>query len=159
MFSPHPPLIEAAPHRWKSTCAPRPDLARCHGAARRPRLSDLTLSFSVSLDEEFVRLETACGGRVVDLGARNHNYLLLTLARRRLQEAEAGLPSTTTGWIYVDELGHDPSLGGTRLNVDVFRIRRQFAKLGVTEAEGIIERRARMSQLRIGTDRITIARV
>ena len=41
-----------------------------------------------------------------------------------------------------------------QLNIDVFRIREQFAKAGVVDAAGIIERRP--GQLRVGTGRITI---
>jgi hypothetical protein len=159
MLSPHASLIEAYRHRWKWSCAPEASLASCHTGATRLHLFDLKLMFSVSLDEEFVRLETTCGDRVVDLGARNHNYLLLTLARRRLEDMAAGSPPTSSGWIHVGELAHDPSLSGSRLNLDVFRIRQQFIKLGLADAEKIIERRPRMSQLRIGTDRVAVVRL
>jgi hypothetical protein len=158
MFLPHPPTMEASPHLWTSTCVPRPTLARCHDASR-PRVGDLSLRFSVSLDEEFVRLEMACGGRVVDLGSRSHNYLLLTLARRRLEDAAAGVSPSSSGWIHTDELAHDPSLVGPRLNIDVFRIRRKFMTLGLSDAEAIIERRQRANQLRIGTDRVDVVRI
>src|SRR5579871_5988135 len=102
MFSPHPPALEVAPSTWKYSCVPRASIARCHGAAKPPRLPELALSFSVSLDEEFVRLQMTLGNRVVDLGARNHNYLLLTLARRRLQDLAAGVPPGTAGWVHAD---------------------------------------------------------
>jgi hypothetical protein len=159
MQSPHPPFIEAHRHHWKWSCSPESQLVSCYPAASRLRLFDLTLMFSVSLDEEFVRLETTCGDRMVDLGARNHNYLLLTLARRRLEDQAAGISPTSSGWVHIDELSHDPSLSGSRLNVDVFRIRQQFIKLGLADAEKIIERRPRTSELRIGTDRVAVVRL
>src|SRR6185503_2789403 len=43
----------------------------------------LHLVLSVSRDEEHVRLQVQSGASTTDLGARTHNYLLLTLARRR----------------------------------------------------------------------------
>jgi hypothetical protein len=120
---------------------------------------DLTLSFAVSYDEEYVRLRVAGLGISLDLGARSRNYLLLTLARRRLAEAADGLPDTACGWVDQDELAHDPTMNGPQLNVDVFRIRKQFEALGVADAANIVERRRRVRQLRVGTGRIVIARV
>jgi hypothetical protein len=117
------------------------------------------LIFSVSSDEEHVQLQAVLGATSVDLGARSHNYLLLTLARRRLEDASAGVPETTCGWIYLDDLAHDPTMSGGQLNIDVFRIRRQFAALGVVDAGHIVERRPRTRQIRIGTGRISIDKV
>jgi len=115
------------------------------------------LSFSVSRDEEHVELQVRCGGRTFDMGARTHNYLLLTLARRRLADAAEGTPETSCGWIYQEDLAHDPSMAPPQLNIDVFRIRKQFAAIGVIDAANIIERRPRTRQLRIGTALITVA--
>jgi hypothetical protein len=43
-----------------------------------------------------------------------------------------------------------------QLNIEVFRIRRQFAAAGVVDAANIVERRPRTRQLRIGTGRVSI---
>jgi pSer/pThr/pTyr-binding forkhead associated (FHA) protein len=117
----------------------------------------LQLSFSVSRDEEFVQLHMTCGGSSFDMGARTHNYLLLTLARRRLEDADERIAETTCGWIYHEDLAHDPSMAAPQLNIDVFRIRKQFAAIGVVDAANIIERRPRTRQLRIGSGNISIA--
>ena len=66
------------------------------------------------------------------------------------------MPDTSSGWVYQDDLEHDPSMAAERLNVDVFRIRQQFAEAGVLDAARIIERRPRSRQLRIGTRNLTI---
>ena len=116
----------------------------------------LRLMFSVSRDEEHVEIRATCGARSFDLGARAHNYLLLTLARRRLDDAAEGLPETTCGWVYLDDLAHDPSMAPPQLNIDVFRIRKQFASLGVLDAAAIIERRPRTQQLRIGVTQLSV---
>jgi hypothetical protein len=125
------------------------------------RLPDLTVShlelmFSVSRDEEHVEIQASWGANATNLGARTHNYLLLTLARRRLDDAAEGLPETTCGWIYQEDLAHDPSMAPPQLNIDVFRIRRQFAALGIVDAANIIERRPRTRQLRIGVNRLSV---
>lgn len=114
------------------------------------------LVFSVSRDEEHVELRVSCDGRVFDLGARTHHYLLLTLARRRLADAALGLPETSCGWVYQEDLAHDPSMATPQLNLDVFRIRKQFTALGLPDAANIIERRPRTRQLRIGSTHISI---
>ncbi|MDB4974323.1 MAG: hypothetical protein JWN48_2664 [Myxococcaceae bacterium] len=117
------------------------------------------LSFSVSRDEEHVELRAHCDGNSFDLGARTHHYLLLTLARRRLADAAGGLPETSCGWVYQEDLAHDPSMATPQLNLDVFRIRKQFSVLGLPDAANIIERRPRTRQLRIGTPHIEITQL
>jgi hypothetical protein len=119
----------------------------------------LQLTFSVSADEEHVHLQMSCGGKTVDLGSRTHNYLLLTLARRRLEDAAAGEPETACGWIYQDDYAQDPMMVAPQLNIDVFRLRRQFEAAGVVDAANVIERRPRTRQLRIGTGRLSVVRL
>lgn len=114
------------------------------------------LLFSVSRDEEHVHMQVACPLKTHDLGARSRYYLLLTLARRRLADAAEGLPDTSCGWTYQEELEHDASMAGSQLNIDVFRIRKQFGELGLSDPANIIERRPRTRQLRIGTGHLSI---
>jgi len=130
-----------------------------HAATASRFVRELGLTFSVSTDEEYVQLQMQAGNRVVDLGTRGHNYLLLTLARQRIEDAATGLPESSCGWIYQEDLAHDPSMAPPQLNIDVFRIRRQFAGAGVVDAANIVERRPRTRQLRIGTGRLSIVRL
>ena len=124
--------------------------------ATETEVSEIGLRFSVSLDEEHVHLEVTCHGQVFDLGARAPHYLLLTLARQRLRDAQAGLSEASQGWAYLEDFARDPSMAGQQLNVDVFRLRKQFAALPVMDAANIIERRPRTRQLRVGTGHLTI---
>jgi hypothetical protein len=123
------------------------------------RIRNLHLEFSVSSDEEHVSLRAFGPEGTFDLGARTHNYFLLTLARCRLRDAAAGLPEGACGWTGPDDLPHEPMMFGPRLNVAVFRIRRQFADCAVADPEAIVERRPRARQMRLGTSLITILRV
>jgi hypothetical protein len=120
------------------------------------QVQNLELDFQVSLDEEHVDVRVRCAGRTIDLGERAHNYLLLTLARRRVDDTREGLPDTSCGWVDREDLAHDPRMGSPQLNVDVFRIRRQFADKGIVDAATLIERRP--GQLRIGTSKVAIVR-
>ena len=144
--------VNGSPYRF---CCPE---AVCKTSIANPPLEvgQVWLNFSVSRDEEHVHLQATCALESFDLGARGHHYLLLTLARRRLEDAAAGLPETSCGWVYQEDFSHDASMRGQQLNVDVFRIRKQFAALPVVDAAKIIERRPRTRQLRIGTGRLSV---
>jgi hypothetical protein len=120
-------------------------------------LQQFTLAFTVSQDEEYVHLSLVSGRVGLDLGARNHNYLLLVLARRRLRDRRAAASEASCGWVDLEAWSHDPSMRSPRLNIDVFRIRRQFAARGVVDARGIIERRTPTRQIRLGTTQVRIA--
>jgi hypothetical protein len=120
----------------------------------------LQLAFSVSRDEEHVALRLTCGGRMFEMGSRAHNYLLLTLARRRLEDAANAIPESSCGWVYQEDLIDGLQLAGpSHLNLDVYRLRRQFGAAGVADAANIIERRPRTRQLRIGTSYLSIVRL
>jgi hypothetical protein len=126
------------------------------GPSTDVEMRHVTLLFSVSRDEEHVQLHATFGHKTLDLGSRSHNYLLLTLARRRLEDAAEGLPETSCGWIYQEDLAHDPTMAPSQMNIDVFRIRKHFAALGIIDAANIVERRPRTRQLRIGVERLSV---
>jgi len=119
----------------------------------------MVLTFRVSADEEHVELELRRNGEVTDLGSRTHNYLLLTLARQRLADVAQGLTDAGCGWMYRDDLISQLRTDRERLNIDIFRIRKQFAAAGVADAATIIERRPGAQQLRIGVNRLEIVRL
>jgi hypothetical protein len=119
----------------------------------------LQLVFSVSHDEEYVHVRAEADGVRLDLGTRTHNYVLLTLARHRLSDAAAGVPDTSCGWVYQDDLIQELAGSSSQLNIDVFRIRKQFAAAGLLNASDIVERRPRTHQLRIGVPRLQIVKI
>ena len=122
-------------------------------------LAETHLSFSVSYDEEFVKLHLVTKDLVIDLGERSHNYFLLTLARRRLRDASAGFVESACGWIHYDEITHDPTMSRAQINLATFRARRLLTRYGVVDVETIVQRRLRAGQIRIGTGDISISRV
>lgn len=125
--------------------------------ARLPTaVKHLHLAFTVSKDEEYVQLEASWEGRKVDVGSRLHNYVLLILARRRLEDARAGFAEAECGWLDYEDLGSDPSMAPPQLNISVFRVRKQFAALGLLDPGNIIERRAGTRALRLGTGHLSV---
>jgi hypothetical protein len=150
--------FEAAGRLWRFCCSEQsPATVGAAGVTVEPEpdLHEVHLEFAVSRDEEYVRLEVRHGAQRIDMGSRGHNYLLLTLARRRRADVEAGLPETSCGWVDQEELSRD-SVMGPQLNLSVFRIRQQFIRAGMPNGGEIIERRSLPRQLRVGTGRFSI---
>jgi hypothetical protein len=141
---------------WTLERCPVEPSARERGARAWMEVRRLQLCFLVSRDEEHVQLRACCGDRSFDLGACFRHYLLLMLARHRLADARAGFAETSCGWIHREDVARDALIDGQRLNLEVYRIRNQFAKMGVIDAPNIIERRPRTGQLRIGTTDLSI---
>lgn len=119
-------------------------------------LDNVRLIFRVSRDEEHVEIVVEGRGENIELGSRVHNYPLLLLARQRLSDAASGLHERSCGWVYLDEFVRLLKVTPERVNMDVYRIRRQFAALGVFDPVRIIERRPRTRQLRIGIGRLVL---
>jgi hypothetical protein len=117
----------------------------------------LELRFGVSRDEEHVEVTVLHEGRATALPPRSHHYLLLTLARALLGDADASVGER--GWVDREQLCRMLATDLRKLNVDVFRVRRQLAALGIQGSAGIIARRPGTGQLRLGTDRVEVTRL
>ncbi len=153
-------VFEAVSRLWRFCCC---DLSQrtlaasgVYAAQAQLEVEQVHLAFQVSRDEEYVHVNARCGDHQEDLGAYTYHYLLLTLARQRLQDKNDGHAEAACGWVDVEDLARDPSMAPPRLNIEVFRIREQFAKVRVTDPSKIIERRTRPRQLRIGTPHLSI---
>lgn len=116
-----------------------------------PPLAETPVLFAPSLDEEHVEVRVRAGaaGEMV-LASRSSNYLLLVLARTRLQDMANGLAADEQGWMYTSDLADMLRYSPDRLNVEIFRARTVFAKLGFADSPQLIERRPITRQLRIG---------
>jgi pSer/pThr/pTyr-binding forkhead associated (FHA) protein len=122
-----------------------------------PAFDTITLRFAVSRHEEHVEVTVVHGCGSTAMPARAHHYLLLTLARAIVEDEDAS--PAERGWVDREELCRRIGTDGPRLNVDVFRNRRQFAALGIHGAAGIIERRPGTGQLRLGTARVEVTKL
>ncbi len=152
----HLQTFEIAGHTWRFSCPEHTCRTSLANYSSDFEVRHLELLFSVSRDEEHVQLHATYGTGRFDLGARNHHYTLLILARQRLSDATEGLPETSCGWTYLEDLLSGSNKTPSELNIDVYRIRKQFDAIGVLDAANIIERRPRTKQLRIGTGRIFV---
>ena len=148
--------FQVANVKWRF-CCPRA-LGTTTSAYVESDLAQAKLLFRVSSDEEFVEVSLQHGNRLLALGARQHNFLLLTLARARLADIAANLPEVDCGWVYKEQLAQGLLVTAQQVDGEVFRIRRHFGHHGVPEAATIIERRAGTTQLRIGMARLQITK-
>lgn len=113
------------------------------------------LCFAVSGDEEFVEVRIGSA----TLTARSFHYMLLTLARLRRRDADAGVTHAERGWVHVEDLCRMLDVDPQRLNVEVYRARRQFAAEGLCAPGRLIERRSTSRQLRFGMGDFVIERL
>lgn len=105
---------------WEFVCAEPVDMTFSKEEDR-----EIRFIFHVSLDEEHVAVQIQLGEEVIDLGERAHHYMLLTLARQRLQDARDGQDQSTQGWIDLDRMSAMLDLEPSHLNIHIFRIRKQ----------------------------------
>lgn len=124
----------------------------------RTCLDRYVFRFQVSQDQESVSLTLLPdGGQPLRLPERNYYYALLLLAKARLRDrADVGLQESEHGWQYTDALARALASTPERVNVDVHRVRKQLAQLGIEDAANIVERRRLTGQLRLGVSRIDL---
>jgi hypothetical protein len=121
-------------------------------AETRLVLANLFFRFGVSRNEERVETTIVLPERELRLEHREHNYLLLTLARARAEDAS--LPPDEQGWREREDLSMALRLARTGIDVAIHRARKQIVELGVEDAAGIVEVRRRLR--RFGTARFEI---
>ena len=134
-----------------------PVYATTTGRSQQLTPAQMALQFLVSRNEEHVEVKILHGERSIDLRPRAHSYVLLTLARLRVQDqGNDSLQPTSQGWVYQDKLLKMLATTPTQLAVDIYRARKQFSEAGVVEAAQIIERRGTTHELRIGVPKLAI---
>ena len=91
-------------------------------------LNDVGLRFRVSSTEEHIEISLTHGRTTIPLQWRAHSYLLLTLARRRIEDSEdSNLAPGEHGWTYAEDLLDMLRTNENQLNVAIYRARRQLA--------------------------------
>jgi pSer/pThr/pTyr-binding forkhead associated (FHA) protein len=119
-----------------------------------PMLESIRLKFEVAPDEESVEITMFVGAKATTLPARRYHYLLVTLARAWIEDA--GTPSSVRGFRDRDELCDKLDMDVMKLNVEIYRLRKQFAEMGIQGAAGLIERRPGTYEVRIGVPDVEV---
>jgi hypothetical protein len=148
-------LVEG--RRWRlANASPSQETSKAGEGLEIMSLAEVRLKFLVSRNEEHVELEAHWRDRVIRLDARSHHYVLLTLARIRQRDVQKGESSASAGWIAQDELANLLQFAPERLNLDIFRARRQFGAEGFFPPASIVERRPAARELRLGVSQVEI---
>ncbi|MBQ4835381.1 MULTISPECIES: FHA domain-containing protein [Pseudoalteromonas] len=124
---------------------------------QQPAVKSLALSFAVSLDEEKTELSLHIEGEEFSLGSRSHHYLLLLLARLRIEDKQSGVDPEYQGWIYREDLAKKLGIQMNHMNIMVHRARKQLSEASpekAPEAGYIIE--TNNGQLRLNCQDVTI---
>lgn len=91
--------------------------------------------FTLSADEENSHIKIVMNELELDLGTRVHNYLLLTLARQRLSDANLGYVFDDQGWVSLTDLTIDltkefgKEIDIYYVNLQIHRLRKFLIKL------------------------------
>ena len=112
--------------------------------------------FDVSQNEEHVSIKLAIDDEDTDLGQRSHHYLLLLLARQRLQDKNQGIAESEQGWINKKVLMKMLGFEETHINIQIYRFRKQLvaALPNILALHNAIERRS--GELRLSCANIVI---
>lgn len=135
---------------------PTPVPATVQEDERPAMLEDFELGLRVSRDEEVVEVSFRGADGLRVLSPRAHHYTLLTLARLRVGSRGGALAEAQRGWVSADDLCRMLGMDEPKLNVEIYRLRREAASLGLANAAQLVERRRGSRQLRLGTERVTI---
>ena len=119
-------------------------------------IATIALRFMIDGHGRCVGLAARRGAQSLELKPRTHHAVLLALAQVRL--ADSNSPARDRGWITQDVLLERLGYDSSRLHVEVYRSRKQFAKAGILDAARLVERRAQDRSLRLGVEGVELVR-
>jgi hypothetical protein len=115
------------------------------------------MEFRSSLDEEHIELVVRIGAESHVLSHRSHLYVLMLLARARLEDQKRNAVSVSEqGWLETRELASMLRTTSEQVNIWIWRARQQLHKLDAETAQRIVERRPSLGLLRLGFDGISV---
>ncbi len=117
---------------------------------------EVFFKFDVSQNEEHVALQIELQQQHINLGIRNHHYLLLLLARQYLNDHKKGLSKKECGWIDKDLLSSMLGQNENHINIQIYRFRKQLLKACPSAKQGpqFVERRT--GEIRFSSEKIQI---
>jgi pSer/pThr/pTyr-binding forkhead associated (FHA) protein len=117
---------------------------------------DIKIDFEVSQNEEHISLNITVGDQLISLGQRTHHYLLLILARQRLEDIQVGRNESEQGWLDKEVLSRMLGMEESHINIQIYRFRKQIIQAHPASPAllQIVERRR--GELRFASDAVTI---
>lgn len=119
-------LVGCNGHTWRFIEARASAETQFLASEELPASPQVGIYFNVSQNEEHVSFKLKMDEKEYDLGQRNHHYLLLLLARKRIQDIRSGVSVTEQGWIDKEELSKMLGQNENHINIQVYRFRKQI---------------------------------
>ncbi len=143
-------IIYAAERKWCLCCFQQSFMEQPNNLPLSTAGGQMCLVFEVSQDEEHVVLSMELDGQVINLNERVHHYLLVTLARLKLEDHRNGHDASSCGWVCMEELCRMMGTDASHINIQIYRVRKQVSESFFSHLElpPIIERRS--GSLRLG---------
>ncbi len=113
-------VISLGSRLWKLHVARVIDTTLVQSESQPLLVNEIGFRFEVSLDEEHVFVKLIRNGETINLGERAHNYMLLTLARYRLDDMQKQIDLNEQGWVDLENLSEMLDLNRTHLNMQIF---------------------------------------
>ena len=137
-------ILDAASLKWQFCCPSVVEATLESKEYQRTSVDEFFFTFHVSLDEEHVFLKLSRGDGVFDLGERVHHYLLLVLARCRMEDARKEVDLESQGWVELSQLSTMLGLDAPHINIQIFRARRQLIDVftDILHLPQVVERRS-----------------
>lgn len=150
-------LVGCAGENWRFIEAKASAETQFIESKELPNSPQVGIYFDVSQNEEHVSFRLKMDEQEYDLGQRNHHYLLLLLARKRINDMQTGISVTEQGWVDKEELCKMLGQNENHVNIQVYRLRKQLVDIlpksySLPQA---IERRTR--EMRVAFDDIEIS--
>jgi hypothetical protein len=126
------------------------------GGADAMSMLKTNATFTVSQNEEHVLLTVTIGNYEFNLGRKMGHYMLLILARKRLEDIDNNIADSEAGWldksIICDELRTEEQY----MNIQIYRYRKQLEQVAPQHLflPQTVERR--LGELRLNFDQIDI---
>ncbi|MFO0588584.1 MAG: FHA domain-containing protein [Polyangiaceae bacterium] len=121
-----------------------------------PYLEASKLRFTTRHNDEQVQLALLHEGGEIALGQRQYHLPLLVLAKAFL--ADEHLAPEERGWVERDKVCRDLGIDAGKLNVDIYRARKQLMAAGVLGAPNLVTRRLDTGHMRLGVQAVEIVK-
>ena len=118
----------------------------------------LYFKFKVSADEEHTFLGVENNNQQIDFEERVHHYLLLILARIKIQDQKNGYDPESQGWVEIYDLAKMLGLDIAHINIQIYRARQQINHHFSTGSCGFDIFQRRLGSIRISVNNIDIIR-
>lgn len=149
-------VVVAGSRSWRLRLPELPGstLDASHASRVPPTLASVSLRLVTTEVGELESIIVSHGGLSTRVPPRAHHRILFPLARARREDPTP--LEEDRGWVEQSMLRRELGYTTSRLHVEIHRLRREFAAIGIVDAHQVVERRPHARNLRLGIGRVEI---